>query len=115
MNDIVSLKAAALYIEEHSNKQDYSLEALDRLKNAVDHAVNALEENQQREQGCEYCKSLKNLYFNPKNDYIGEIYIKLDGTMTVLYSPLITGDNLDIGINFEINFCPKCGRRLKHE
>jgi hypothetical protein len=41
---IHTLECARLYIFENSNRQDYSLEALDRLSNAVDDAKSALEQ-----------------------------------------------------------------------
>ena len=62
----------------------------------------------EQKEPCEYCGQLKSLYAN--NDYteseVREIYVELDGTMTVAH----LGGYDDI--NFKINFCPLCGRPL---
>ena len=44
--DIYVLECAKLHIEQTANRQDYNLEALDRLRNAVDNAKEALEKQQ---------------------------------------------------------------------
>ena len=59
---------------------------------------------------CKYCEELKSLYWNDKNDYIREVYIELDGTMAVSHPNFGTDEYQ--GVNFEINYCPMCGKSL---
>lgn len=59
---------------------------------------------------CEYCTQLKSLYENKDHDYIREVYVELDGTISV--SCPCFQDEIYDGVNFKINYCPMCGREL---
>ncbi len=80
------------------------------LEESIKTAIQALKEQQQREQGCEYCNEpsmlidifqcelkVKNCYIHMCSDGAG---IFLNGETTLYMS---------------IDCCPKCGRRLSHE
>ena len=60
------------------------------------------------EQLCKYCTQLKSLYFSNNHDNIREVYVELDGTMSISHwCQDEMGD-----VNFEINYCPMCGEKL---
>lgn len=59
---------------------------------------------------CKYCTELKSLYWNKNHDYVREVYVELDGTLSI--STPYFKDELYNGINFKINYCPMCGRKL---
>ena len=75
---------------------------------AIYMALTALREQEQREQGCEYCDGTeKDLYYQ-------------DGAYSQMNDLVyISGNRIecDFGCKawgaFEINFCPMCGRKLK--
>ena len=60
---------------------------------------------------CEYCKKSKSLYYDKGNPIIREVYIELDGTMSVA-SHISDNHTMHYGINFKINYCPMCGRKI---
>jgi len=57
----------------------------------------ALREKQEREKGCDYCKTMKNLPFEEH-----DVYIDGNGKLDV-----------DDDEDFQLNFCPMCGRKLE--
>lgn len=59
---------------------------------------------------CKYCEELKSLYWDLDHDYIREVYIELDGSMSV--TPQQCCYETYQGINIQINYCPMCGRKL---
>lgn len=60
---------------------------------------------------CDYCEKMKSIYWdgNKKKTFVQEVYIELDGTLTV--SPNY-GDEDTEDINVKINYCPMCGEKL---
>ena len=89
-----------------------------------------------RKRNCPYCCESKSLFWcNRKdNNSVREIYVELDGTLSVMTN-LIDFEDVDhkkilresgcayladypspnVGCNVKINYCPMCGRSLKHE
>jgi glutaredoxin len=76
-----------------------------------DIAIKTLREKQQRNNGCQWCKENKSLYFDSKNNHpnLREVYIEDDGNMTVM-PYLYDGTE---AVQIKINYCPMCGRELK--
>jgi len=92
-----------------SYSKHYDKETLEMFKmNGV--AIRALKEKQKRENGCEYCKNNKSLYFdsNNHNSNLREVYIEDDGNMTVI--PYLY-ENTEM-VQMKINYCPICGKKL---
>ena len=75
---------------------------------ALNMAISALREQEERSKGCEYCTDSKNIYEikSPLHDsYNTDVYISEDALI------------VDIGCHSygasKIKFCPMCGRRLE--
>ena len=66
------------------------------------------EDELETEEPCQYCTQLKSLYFSEDHDNIREVYIELDGSISISHW---CQDEMG-GVNFEISYCPKCGRKL---
>ena len=75
---------------------------------------------------CEYCSNSKSLFWenNTNNNAVREVYLELNGTMTVTtnlldFSQENLKSELDVfpkaGCNFKINYCPMCGKKLEEE
>lgn len=84
---------------------------------------------------CQYCHNLKSLFWckNGDNNSVREVYVELDGSLSVTTN-LIDLEDIKhkellrmsgcsglanypsplVGCNVEINYCPMCGRKLKH-
>ena len=59
---------------------------------------------------CDYCEEMKSIYIGGKGrDLIQEIYIEIDGTMSITPN---YPEEIFNGINFKINYCPICGAKL---
>ena len=59
---------------------------------------------------CKYCTKSERLYWCPNYDYsVREVYVELDGSLTVDTNML----DENSGCNFKINFCPMCGKKLE--
>lgn len=63
----------------------------------VDTVYKALKEQQKREKGCEFCNDMKYMPFEEH-----EVYIDGNGKLDV-----------DDDEDFQLNFCPMCGRPLR--
>ncbi len=63
---------------------------------------------------CEYCEQKESIHYSEK-DYIQELYIEEDKTLTV-QGPLDRFDlYADNSVTIIINYCPICGRKLNEE
>lgn len=83
-----------------------------------------------------YCHKSKSLFWCDRedNNSVREIYVELDGTISVMTNLIDLEDvdhkkllresgcayladypSLKVGCNVEINYCPMCGRSLRHE
>lgn len=58
---------------------------------------------------CKYCEDMKSFYYSITNNYIQEVYIEKDGSITIACP---TYFNEEGSVNFEINYCPICGKKL---
>ena len=74
---------------------------------ALDITISALQEQEKRERGCEYCTDSKNIYHLKSG-----IHDSMDEDVYISGNALA----VDIGCHSYgssvINFCPMCGRRL---
>ena len=81
--------------------------AANALYDACALAVTALQEQEERERGCEYCTDSKNIYHLKSG-----IHDSMDEDVYISGNALV----VDIGCHSYgssvINFCPMCGRRL---
>lgn len=96
-------EAIEILQEEHR----YCLEPC-YVMNAIERAISALQEREERSKGCEYCRDSKNIY---------QVKSELHDSMNE--DVYVSGDALvvDIGCHSYgtagIRFCPMCGRPLK--
>ena len=84
-------------------------------REAMEMAIDALREQEQREQGCEYCRPpFRNLFSVTIDPETGEeiitIFVDCDGQALRLYDDNPYNPQID---KVPINFCPMCGRKLK--
>lgn len=56
--------------------------------------------------GCEYCNKSKSLHYD-KCNIIQEVYIEADKTLSVTHYVS------EYSISIDIDYCPKCGTKLK--
>ena len=64
---------------------------------SVEMALAALQEQAERDKGCEYCSDMKYMPF-------GEHKVYIDGNGKL---------DVDDDEDFQLNFCPMCGKRLE--
>ena len=77
----------------------------EKLSMAVNRALSALRENQEREKGCEYCADREDLAFGHDSmKRVGSIYI--DGN-------LLVADLYSESMAVAVCFCPMCGKALR--
>lgn len=73
-----------------------------------DMAISAIREQEERENGCEYCTDSKNIYHLASG-----VHDSMDEDVYISGNALV----VDIGCNSygsaDINYCPMCGRRLQ--
>jgi hypothetical protein len=62
----------------------------------------------EREKGCKYCSGNESLFWDKDAVNIREVYIELDGSITV--SGYEGEDNKTV--NLKIEYCPICGRKF---
>lgn len=87
-------------------------------KEACDIAISALQEREERSNGCEFCGGGKTLYQQTRNT---KLYINTFGkartlvTESIQCPPFAKCCLKGVSANsvFLINFCPECGRNLK--
>ncbi len=60
---------------------------------------------------CKYCEGKTSIYRDRKNDWIREVYIELEGSLTVTPANVDIYDNCK-DINLKINYCPMCGNKV---
>lgn len=65
---------------------------------------------------CKYCEELESIYWNPYlgTSFVKEIYIEPDKTLTVRGCGTDPEFEYE-GVNFVIDFCPKCGSSLREK
>lgn len=78
------------------------------FQEACSHAISALQEREERSNGCEYCKEYDSVDDAPMlacEEYYSDVGMYLcNGYLC---------SNSGEGIELKINFCPMCGRPLK--
>lgn len=70
-------------------------------RNAVNLAIQALQEKAEREKGCEYCNNHK-----PLTSLYTEYSVEVDDKELSVWNGLRCEEH------FKINYCPMCGRKL---
>ncbi|HEX2925055.1 MAG TPA: hypothetical protein VHP38_02155 [Ruminiclostridium sp.] len=102
MNKKEAIQILSKWLNEHGH-----MPGIKYLVLAIKMAIQALQEKQQREQGCEYCNEPSKLI----DIFYGEVKVKNSYIHTC-------SDGAGIFLNgktvfyMSIDFCPKCGRRL---
>ena len=71
----------------------------------LDTTIAALREQEQREQGCEYCREYKSIV-EENGDFIS-----LDATTSK--GVFLEACTCDVVLEAKVPFCPMCGRKLK--
>lgn len=59
---------------------------------------------------CKYCEEMKSFYYSATNNYIQEVYMEEDGSLSIA-CPAFSDEEGDV--NFKINYCPICGKKLE--
>jgi len=99
---------------ERSTQQEISFDKQMAIAEALGDSTATLDDKidnfiqSEPEEYCEYCQGSKSLYYSADNDYIREVYIEEDGTLSV-FNPL----DIMQSVSLEISYCPKCGRKIK--
>jgi len=90
------------------NPTDYGDSWLD-TSNAIDLAITVLKQQQEREQGCDYCTRGKDIQIKFEGEEAGRAWIHncSDGYGLFLEGEVIT--------YIDVKYCPMCGRKLVQE
>lgn len=61
---------------------------------------------------CKYCDEGESIYFDEKTNFVREIIIEDDKTLSIFTNWLGEDLTMYADLNIEINYCPMCGAKI---